>query len=232
MGRFNDLTGKRFGHLVAVEHVSGTKTKKGKWICRCDCGRMHAVETGNLTRGKVKNCGCGYRRRYDYTGQKFGMLTAIHSSQNENGRRGWWCRCDCGNELFIETGELTSSLKHQDSTKHHRVSCGCARGGRETHGGSRTRLYSVWVHMKRRCYDVNDQNYKHYGNRGIRICDEWENDFSAFRDWALSHGFDEDKKWSDCTIDRIDVNGNYEPNNCRWVDMHTQLLNRRAARLS
>lgn len=85
--------------------------------------------------------------------------------------------------------------------------------------------------MKRRCYDENEDKFEHYGGRGIKMCDEWKNDFSTFQEWALSNGFDEEKKWSECTIDRIDVNGNYEPSNCRWVDMHTQLLNRRAARL-
>lgn len=231
MGKFNDLTGKRFGHLVAVEYMAGTKTKKGRWLCMCDCGQMHEVATSNLTRGKVKSCGCDFRRPYDYTGQRFGKLVVVGPCKNEKGRRGWQCRCDCGNDVFIETGRLTSAIKYPENTKRSVKSCGCALGGHPTHGSSHTRLYRVWSHMKRRCYDVNDVNYKHYGGRGITLCDEWRDSFESFRSWALSHGYDESKKWSDCTIDRIDVNGNYEPGNCRWADMHTQLLNRRAARL-
>lgn len=231
MGNFKDLTGQRFGHLVALTYLSGSRTKKGRWICKCDCGKMHEVATNNLTRGKVKSCGCDYRRPYDYSGQRFGKLLVVSPCTNDNGRQGWLCKCDCGNETFIETGRLTAALKYPDNHKYTVNSCGCALGGQPIHGGSRTRLYSVWVHMKRRCYDKNDVNFRHYGARGIKMCDKWRNDFSAFQAWALSNGFDESLKWSDCTIDRIDVNGNYEPNNCRWVDMHTQLLNRRAARL-
>lgn len=229
MGRVLDLAGKRFGHLTAIERISGTKTQKSKWLCRCDCGELHEVDTGNLTRGMVKSCGHCSRRKYDYTGQRFGKLTAVFPCKDENERIGWWCKCDCGSELFVETGAITASLNKEG--RHYRASCGCAHKDHVTHGASYTRLYSVWVHMKRRCYDMNDINYKHYGARGIRMCEEWRNDFSTFRAWALLNGFNENLKWSECTIDRIDVNGNYEPDNCRWVNMHAQLLNRRAARL-
>ena len=85
--------------------------------------------------------------------------------------------------------------------------------------------------MKQRCYNSNSNAYIHYGGRGIKICDEWKDDFSSFQKWALENGYDEKAEWHKCTIDRIDVDGDYEPTNCRWVDMHTQLLNRRAARL-
>lgn len=91
-----------------------------------------------------------------------------------------------------------------------------------THGGSKTRLYRVWRGMKTRCYNANSKKYHHYGGRGIIICDEWLTSFAKFREWALTNGYT-DK----LSIDRIDVNGNYEPSNCRWADDLTQRHNRR-----
>lgn len=79
--------------------------------------------------------------------------------------------------------------------------------------------------MKRRCYNKHEASYKHYGNRGIEICDEWLNSFNAFEEWAFANGYDPDAPTRECTIDRIDVNGNYEPSNCRWIPMDEQMKN-------
>lgn len=98
--------------------------------------------------------------------------------------------------------------------------------GQIVHGDARrghiTRLHKIWSAIKYRCYGVNGEDYSYYGGRGIQMCPEWKNDYSIFREWALINGYN-DK----LSIDRIDVNGNYEPNNCRWVDMHTQAQNKR-----
>lgn len=88
------------------------------------------------------------------------------------------------------------------------------------------RLKSIWHHMKGRCYNPDCNTYRLYGGRGITVCDEWKNSLATFEEWALQNGYDPDAKPSDCTIDRIDVNGNYEPNNCRWISMKMQSRNR------
>ena len=94
------------------------------------------------------------------------------------------------------------------------------------HGLKRTRLFSIWSNMKSRCYNQNIKSYSHYGARGITMCDEWKNDFKSFYDWSMSNGYKDD-----LTIDRIDVNGNYEPSNCRWATIKEQSLNKSTNRV-
>lgn len=91
-----------------------------------------------------------------------------------------------------------------------------------THGDTHTRLYSIWKSMKGRCYCVNWKPYKRYGGRGVKVCDDWRNSYEAFKNWAMSHGYADDLE-----LDRIDVNGDYTPENCRWITHHEQTLNRR-----
>ena len=111
----------------------------------------------------------------------------------------------------------------------HTKSCGCYLSDNrsqnskknKTHGMTKTRLYVVWRGMKRRCYYPRESSFPHYGGRGITVCDEWNNSFEAFRDWAMANGYRDD-----LTLDRIDYNGNYEPSNCKWSTMEEQQNNK------
>lgn len=94
------------------------------------------------------------------------------------------------------------------------------------HGQNRTRLYHIYLDMKQRCYNVKSQHYDNYGGRGIKICNEWFNDFKLFYNWSKEHGYTDE-----LSIDRINVNGDYEPSNCRWITISEQQANRRSARL-
>ena len=114
-------------------------------------------------------------------------------------------------------------------------SCGCLHTfgliNRSTkHGKCGTRLYTVWKSMKDRCYRSHNDRYEKYGGRGITICDDWREDFQAFYDWAMANGYDENAPYGQCTIDRIDNDKGYSPDNCRWVDAAAQNKNKSNSR--
>ena len=152
-------------------------------------------------------------------GKRFGKLTVLQRGEEyyfPNGRHRdtWVCKCDCGVVKTI----LGSSLRYGRT-----VSCGCHHfsGLHKTHGMTHTRLYKCWKDMKSRCLNKNRKDYVNYGKRGIKVCDNWL-DFSNFSKWALKNGYKDT-----LTLDRINVNGNYEPSNCRWASLKQQANNTR-----
>ena len=163
-------------------------------------------------------------------GQRFGRLTALYTVPNNNYRTRWHCVCDCGN---------TKDVLQQNLVNGHVRSCGCLHVERsmekiavlnesmqrESHHETKTRLYHIWINMKSRCFDENSTTFHRYGGRGITVCREWASSFLSFREWATANGYSDE-----LSIDRINVDGNYCPENCRWVSGSIQQFNKRKPR--
>ena len=157
----------------------------------------------------------------DMIGMKINMWTVLeYVGKNKSGGYMWRCKCECGNERIVDGRSLRCGASK---------CCGCTRGknniGNFKHGGRKERLYSVWQSMKSRCLNRNDTFYYRYGGRGIRVCDDWL-DYEKFRTWALSSGYDPNSEYRKCTLDRIENDGSYCPENCRWVAQKIQNNNR------
>lgn len=168
--------------------------------------------------------------KQNLTGQRFGRLTALYTVPNNNYRTRWHCVCDCGN---------TKDVLQQNLVNGHVRSCGCLHVERnkeklavlnesmqrESHHETKTRLYHIWINMKSRCFDENSTTFHRYGGRGITVCREWASSFLSFREWATANGYSDE-----LSIDRINVDGNYCPENCRWVSGSIQQFNKRKPR--
>ncbi len=230
------MIGKRFGRLVVVEDTGTYKAGDTVYKCLCDCGNSVCVKGHSLRSGKTKSCGCLVRetsarlghstkgrhseKLIDLTGQRFGRLTVLRRGENSKyGGTRWVCLCDCGQET------LTSSFNLR---KGFARSCGCYKSeatakAKTKHGMSHTSLFGTFHAMHNRCENPKATDYRWYGGKGVRICKEWEKP-EPFFEWAISHG------WSEgLTIDRIDSNKDYCPENCQWV---TQSENSRRANLA
>jgi len=156
----------------------------------------------------------------DLSNQQFGKLKVIKRAPSPDNRARWQCQCECGGTCVVKGTNLRAGQT---------TSCGCNRrlaGERaRTHNLSHSRIYRTWANMKTRCYNAKSENYPEYGGRGIRVCEEWL-EFEPFNAWAVNNGYAEN-----LSIDRMNVNGNYEPSNCQWITMEEQQGNKTSSHL-
>lgn len=212
--RRNDLTGKKFNSLYVLGLY---ENRKGVliWKCKCDCGNTVCVSGSNLKYGHTKTCGCNNGKHsnnfIDLTGKRFGRLVVLFEYEKIDKKIKWFCKCDCGNTVIA----IGDNLR-----RNHIVSCGCKKKSEKINGESSERIYKEWYTMLRRC-GKNYYQSKHYFDRNITVCKEWE-EYKNFKEWAMSNGYD-DK----LTLDRIDNDKGYYPENCRWSTWKQQQNNKR-----
>lgn len=212
--------GRTCGDYLIIDAKFGVPDKL---IGKCQvCGSIKEISYPHFKSGQTTDFKC--RKHYEhptkynesYIGKRYGRLVVI--GVDPGCIRKFKCQCDCGNVYYAVPCNLEDG-----SVK----SCGCLKDDISENAVSNDRLYKVWQSMKERCFNKSSKNYRNYGERGISICEQWANDYLSFKRWAYSNGYDENASFGECTIDRIDVNGNYEPSNCRWITSAEQQKNKR-----
>lgn len=225
--KLDPIIGKTFGHLTVID-FDQVKNGRTHWLCKCDCpaGTITSVARNNLVCGGTVSCGDSrYHRTEDLVGQVFGKLTVLsRDNAKRNGHDTYWiCECNCEDRTIV-------SVPRYRLLHGHTTSCGCyhrevARKCCTTHGLYSHPLHRVWANMKQRCDNENSTYYHRYGERGIHVCDEWA-DFENFYNWAMDNGYDHG-----LTLERMDNNRGYCPENCVWADRVVQANNRSTNRL-
>lgn len=215
-----DVKGEKYYKLTAISKTDKKVKNSYVWVWKCDCGNTCEAPVNQVKYGSIKSCGCAKlhpakrkTKQRDLTGKIIGKLIVLKplGKINNNTHYSSLVRCDCGCEFTAFDTVLVNN----------QITC-CPRCAHSTHGLTHNPLFSVWQSMLSRCFNENNKSYKNYGERGITVCEEWRKDFQSFYDWAIRNRYDKGLQ-----IDRIDVNGNYEPDNCRFV---TQIENARNKR--
>lgn len=235
MGDLVQMIGKTFSRLTVIGkaplYIDGSGRKRLKYLCSCACGKELEALGENLRSGHTTSCGCQQddnrraRRLKGLIGNRHGRLTIIgdadpYVSPQGKVNRQVTVRCDCGTEAVMAMASVRCGLS---------ASCGCYRSelavANIVHGDNRKRKqakeYKAWTGMIARCENSNTERYPHYGGRGIEVCKRWRDSYEVFLE-------DMGRKPSAAhSIDRVDVNGNYEPTNCRWATPSEQARNKR-----
>lgn len=216
--------GRKFGRLTIIKYIPReNKKERLKVECLCDCGNKRICVFKSLRSGIITTCGCNMDKVKEYCdsfiNKKYNRLTIVKFvGSTKHQKRLVQCKCDCGNNTTVTLTSVTNGYVK---------SCGCLQkeAGHKmlfVDGRTKERLHSIYWGMKDRCYNSHSDAYKHYGERGIKVCDEWLEDYLNFKKWALNNGYSDE-----LSIDRINVNGNYEPSNCRWATIEQQAMNKR-----